>query len=63
MNRHRLASSGEIPIDPLVVEAGDQGIPIVARNPESPAAKGYMEVAGQVAAQLSIITSGQDATA
>ncbi len=51
---------GEIPIDPLVVAAGDQGLPIVARNPESPAAKAYGEVVGQVAAQLSILTSSRD---
>jgi len=49
---------GEIPIDPLVVSGGDEGVPIVVGHPESPAAKGYLEVAGQVAARLSILVSG-----
>ena len=30
---------GEIPIDPRVVVGGDEGVPIVARDPEAPAAK------------------------
>jgi ATP-binding protein involved in chromosome partitioning len=48
---------GEVPIDPEVVLGGDQGAPIVVRNPDSPASKGYREVAGQVAAQLSILNT------
>jgi ATP-binding protein involved in chromosome partitioning len=50
---------GEVPIDPEVVVGGDQGSPIVARNPDSPAARAYAEVAGRVAAQLSILSSGE----
>jgi len=49
---------GEIPIDPEVVAGGDQGVPIVVRSPASPAAKAYIEMAGRVAAQLSIMNSG-----
>ena len=52
---------GEVPIDPEVVVGGDQGVPIVERNPESPAAKAYVQVAGQVAAQLSILSAGEGA--
>ena len=48
---------GEVPIDPEVVLGSDQGAPIVVRNPDSPASKGYREVAGQVAARLSILNS------
>ncbi|HVR73949.1 MAG TPA: Mrp/NBP35 family ATP-binding protein [Planctomycetota bacterium] len=44
---------GEIPIDPGVPIGGDTGIPIVVDNPESPAAKAYIEFAGRVAALLS----------
>jgi ATP-binding protein involved in chromosome partitioning len=44
---------GEIPIDPAVVVGGDEGAPIVVERPESPAAKAYVALAGQVAAQLS----------
>jgi ATP-binding protein involved in chromosome partitioning len=44
---------GEIPIDPGVVVGGDEGEPILVRNPESPASKAYLALAGQVAAELS----------
>ncbi|MFH1680235.1 MAG: Mrp/NBP35 family ATP-binding protein [Candidatus Eisenbacteria bacterium] len=43
---------GEVPIDPEVVVSGDSGAPIVSRNPASPAAKSYAEVAERVAAAL-----------
>ncbi len=46
---------GEIPIDPLVTESGDSGIPILISHPESPVSKAYRSVAGSMAAQLSII--------
>ncbi len=46
---------GEVPIDPEVSESGDAGVPIVARNEKSPAAKAYQNIAGAVAAQLSIV--------
>jgi ATP-binding protein involved in chromosome partitioning len=46
---------GEIPIDPDVVVGGDEGKPIVLKNPDSPAAKAYRETARQVAARLSVI--------
>jgi ATP-binding protein involved in chromosome partitioning len=47
---------GEVPIDPEVVIGGDEGRPIVIKNPGSPAAKAYAEVAGQVAARLSVLS-------
>jgi len=46
---------GEIPIDPAVVAGSDQGKPIFLENPDAPASKAYRDVAGQIAAQLSII--------
>ncbi len=52
---------GEVPIDPEVVLAGDQGAPIVVRNPQSPASKAYAAIAGQVAARLSILSAGEGA--
>ena len=52
---------GEVPIDPEVVLGGDEGSPIVARNPASPAAKAYIDVAGQVAAKLSILAAESEA--
>lgn len=45
---------GEIPIDPEIVETGDQGKPIVIAKPDSQSAKIYQIIAGAVAAQLSI---------
>lgn len=36
---------GEIPVDPQVAEAGDAGVPVVAKNPENAAAKAFKEVA------------------
>ena len=46
---------GEIPIDPAVVTGGDAGQPIIVEAPESPAAVAFNEVAGRVAARLSIL--------
>lgn len=43
---------GEIPIDPKIVIGGDSGKPIVALEPESPAARTYMAVAGTIARAL-----------
>jgi len=45
---------GELPIDPDVVRSGDEGAPIIVRNPVSPSAKAYEEIAARMAAQLSI---------
>lgn len=51
---------GRIPIDPRVVQGGDTGRPIVAEEPGSPAAKAYRDVAGAMAAQLSMFNLGDD---
>jgi ATP-binding protein involved in chromosome partitioning len=45
---------GEVPIDVRVRTGGDEGAPIVAAQPDSPAARGFLDVAGKVAAQISI---------
>jgi ATP-binding protein involved in chromosome partitioning len=45
---------GSVPIDTRVREGGDDGRPIVVAAPEAPAAKAFSEVAGKVAAQISI---------
>jgi ATP-binding protein involved in chromosome partitioning len=45
---------GEVPIDTQARASGDAGIPIVVDAPDSPAAKALSEVAGSLAAQLSI---------
>ena len=45
---------GEVPIDTRVRSGGDEGQPIVMANPEAPAAQGFQQVAGKIAAQVSI---------
>jgi ATP-binding protein involved in chromosome partitioning len=40
---------GQIPIDPQVVRGGDEGSPILVRNPESPAGQAFLALAARVA--------------
>jgi ATP-binding protein involved in chromosome partitioning len=49
-----LSFLGEVPIDTRVRSGGDEGQPIVAAHPDAPAAVAFQEVAGRVAAQISI---------
>jgi len=39
---------GQIPIEPGVTESGDSGIPIVNKDPESPSAKAFLEIADKI---------------
>ncbi len=45
---------GEIPLDPQVRIGGDNGVPIVAEDPECPVSQSFINIAKQVAAQISI---------
>jgi len=45
---------GGIPLIPEVVAGGDSGTPITLSNPDSPASIAYRQLAGQMAAQISI---------
>jgi ATP-binding protein involved in chromosome partitioning len=45
---------GAVPIDTRVRAGGDEGQPIVVAAPEAPAARAFTELAGKVAAQVSI---------
>ncbi len=45
---------GEVPIDTRVRSGGDEGQPIVVAAPDAPAAQAFVDVAGKVAAQISI---------
>lgn len=45
---------GEVPIDVRVRSGGDEGQPVVVAAPDSPAAQAFRDVAGKVAAQISI---------
>ena len=40
---------GQIPIDPQVVMGGDEGSPVLVRNPESPAGQALLSLAARVA--------------
>lgn len=44
---------GEIPLEPAIRQGGDEGTPIVVRDPEAPSALAIREVAQNVAAHLS----------
>jgi ATP-binding protein involved in chromosome partitioning len=46
---------GEIPLEPTVASSSDQGTPAVVTVPQSRAARAYMDVAGGVASQVSMI--------
>ncbi len=48
---------GEIPLDVAIRTGGDTGKPIVLSDPESPASKAFFEIAGNVAARVSIANS------
>jgi len=50
---------GEIPLDSRVALGGDQGNPIVQAFPDSEIAKAYTNLAGRVAANLSILSEQQ----
>lgn len=62
---HRIAKSlglpflGEVPLEPSVAVGGDQGMPIVEMKPESTSAMAYKEIAGAIAAELSILSVAQ----
>jgi ATP-binding protein involved in chromosome partitioning len=45
---------GEVPIDTRVRAGGDEGQPIVAAAPDTPAARAFLDLASRVAAQVSI---------
>jgi ATP-binding protein involved in chromosome partitioning len=45
---------GRVPIDTRVRKGGDEGQPIVVAAPDAPAARAFDELAGKVAAQVSI---------
>jgi ATP-binding protein involved in chromosome partitioning len=45
---------GEIPLETAIREGGDTGKPIVIRDPDSPAGKAFVQIAGNLASQVSI---------
>jgi ATP-binding protein involved in chromosome partitioning len=45
---------GAIPMDPLVREGGDSGVPVTISNPESPVSQALTKIALDVAAKVSV---------
>jgi len=53
---HGIAYLGALPLDPEVSPQADQGRPIVAAFPDSPAASSLSRIASQIAARLSVLS-------
>ncbi|MCU0316159.1 MAG: Mrp/NBP35 family ATP-binding protein, partial [Fimbriimonadaceae bacterium] len=47
---------GTIPLDPMVGEASDSGLPSVIAYPDRPQAAAFKEVGGKLAAQVSVLS-------
>jgi len=56
--RHEIPFLGAIPLDTRVRETSDSGEPTVIADPDSPSAQAFMEVAQNLAAQVSIRNMG-----
>lgn len=54
--KYETAFLGSIPLDADVRKGGDQGQPIVACFPDSPAAEAYRDITRKVAARVSVLT-------
>ncbi|MSP37904.1 MAG: iron-sulfur cluster carrier protein ApbC [Deltaproteobacteria bacterium] len=52
--RFQIPFLGEIPITPALRQGGDEGVPILIQDPNSPVSKSFLEIAGKLAGQLSI---------
>ncbi|TYB81047.1 P-loop NTPase [Maritimibacter fusiformis] len=40
---------GRVPLDPAIVDSGDDGVPLVIAHPETPAAQAYVQIAAALA--------------
>jgi ATP-binding protein involved in chromosome partitioning len=54
--RYETAFLGSVPLDANVRKGGDEGQPIVASFPDSPAAEAFRELTRKVAARVSVLT-------
>ncbi|HWH80535.1 MAG TPA: P-loop NTPase, partial [Candidatus Binatus sp.] len=45
---------GAIPITPALRQGGDDGVPILIQDPNSPVSKSFLDIAAKLAGQLSI---------
>jgi ATP-binding protein involved in chromosome partitioning len=53
---------GEVPLEQSVREGGDEGVPVVLRNPESAGAKALVEISEKAAQSISIRNASLPAT-
>jgi ATP-binding protein involved in chromosome partitioning len=53
-DRFQIPFLGEIPITPALRQGGDEGVPILISEPNSPVSKSFLEIAAKLAGQLSI---------
>jgi ATP-binding protein involved in chromosome partitioning len=54
--RFQIPFLGEIPITPALRKGGDEGVPILIQDPNSPVSKSFLEIAAKLAGQLSIVS-------
>ena len=52
--RFQIPFLGEIPITSALRQGGDEGVPVLIQDPNSPVSKCFLEIAGKLAGQLSI---------
>lgn len=53
---HSVPCLGEIPIDPAIRAGGDVGEPVLVEDPTSPVSAAFRDIAGQVAARISVLS-------
>lgn len=53
-DRFQIPFLGEIPITPALRQGGDEGVPILIQDPNSPVSQSFLEIAAKLAGQLSI---------
>lgn len=46
---------GDIPLEENVADGGDEGVPVVVRNPDRPAARAYQEIAKRLVRRVSTV--------
>ncbi len=54
--RFKIPFLGEVPITSSIREWGDKGVPILVKEPESEISKIFLEIAGKLAGQLSVVS-------
>src|SRR2546423_9796896 len=58
--QHEIPFLGSVPLDPVVSDASDGGVPCLISNPDSVPSAAFREIAGRLAAQASILAVEQE---